>query len=373
MEKSKNRQYSDSRCPSISSPCVQLTEPKAAISILGTGLLALDIVIDSDSQHSSRLWAGGTLGNVLIILSYLGWRAYPVARLNGDTASKLVLRDLKRWGVQLDFIRQKPTADTPIIVHLISRNRDGQPYHKYSWICPHCGAWLPTYKPVTDAAARQIAETIDQPQVFFFDRVSRSALTLAESCARKGALIVFEPSANGDVKLLPEAFAIAHIVKYASDRTGLFSQYLSGSNPLIEIETLGREGLRYRCRLDNHKTREWQTLAAYPISNLKDAAGSGDWCTAGLLHCIGQRGLAGLKGLTDTKLRAALRLGQAMATWNCGFEGARGGMYMVDKTTFQYAINQILSDTNVRLIISSPIRSPRQRVNTNICPACWQR
>ena len=45
--------------------------------VVGTGLVALDIVINSDVHRPPQLWAGGTCGNVLTILSYLGWHAYP--------------------------------------------------------------------------------------------------------------------------------------------------------------------------------------------------------------------------------------------------------------------------------------------------------
>ena len=47
----------------------------------GTGLVALDIVFNGDSTVPPRMWAGGSCGNVLTILSYLGWQAVPLARL----------------------------------------------------------------------------------------------------------------------------------------------------------------------------------------------------------------------------------------------------------------------------------------------------
>jgi sugar/nucleoside kinase (ribokinase family) len=66
--------------------------------IVGTGLVALDVVMNTDVHRPPRLWAGGTCGNVLTILRYLGWQAYPVARLNEDPPSKHLLRDLRKWG-----------------------------------------------------------------------------------------------------------------------------------------------------------------------------------------------------------------------------------------------------------------------------------
>src|SRR2546423_13583372 len=97
------------------------------------GLIALDVVIGADPSVPVRAWAGGTCGNVLSILAVLGWDAYPIARLNGDPASRRVRADMKKWGVQLKFASCKPTTDTPIIIQHILRTKDGSPKRRFSW------------------------------------------------------------------------------------------------------------------------------------------------------------------------------------------------------------------------------------------------
>ena len=82
--------------------------PKA----FGTGLIALDVLVGPDPEIPVRCWAGGTCGNVLSILAYLGWDAYPIARMNGDVASERVLSDMGQWGVYLDWVDCAPTANT---------------------------------------------------------------------------------------------------------------------------------------------------------------------------------------------------------------------------------------------------------------------
>ncbi|HEV2284368.1 MAG TPA: hypothetical protein VGX75_18450, partial [bacterium] len=42
-------------------------------------------------------------------------------------------------------------------------------------------------------------------------------------------------------------------------------------------------------------------------------------------------------------IRAGLKYGQALAAWSCGFEGARGGMYAVDRSTFDKQIRRLMS------------------------------
>src|SRR5262249_10337338 len=149
--------------------------------------------IDGDDGPPRR-FAGGTCGNVLLSLGYLGWRTAPVARLCPGTTAERILEDLRTWGVSTELISLEADGNTPIIVHRIGRSPSGEPYHTFSWRCPTCGKRLPGYKPVLASAARDIADRLGSPQVFFFDRVSRGALLLAGEAARRGAAVVFEPS-----------------------------------------------------------------------------------------------------------------------------------------------------------------------------------
>jgi sugar/nucleoside kinase (ribokinase family) len=310
-------------------------------SIIGTGLIAMDVLSTGDDPQLPKRWAGGTCGNVLTILSYLGWNSFPVTRLNGETASRRVLRDLKRWSVNLDFARCQPRADTPIIIHKIIRNENGEAVHRFSLKCPHCGSWLPTFRPITVAAANKVSAHIETPKVFFFDRVSPGSMILAKDCAAKGALIVFEPASIDKEDRFKEALSLAHIVKYSSERLEDIQALGLKEKPLIEIETQGEHGLRYRSGLPSSHTNKWHNLAPYRTASLKDAAGAGDWCTAGIISRLGKHGLKGLLKTGAKELQAAIQYGQALAAWNCGFEGARGGMYEVDQQTFRRQVRKI--------------------------------
>ena len=311
----------------------------------GTGLIALDVVIHTDAKEPPRLYAGGTCGNVLAILSYLGWVSHPVARLNGDEASRYVLSDLRRWGVHTEFARTRPTADTPIVIQRFRRTADGEVLHRFLWTCPNCGAWLPGYRPVHSAATGRILTKLRQPNVFFFDRVSRAAIVLAKAYAERGVLVVFEPSGGGEPRLFREALSHAHILKYSNERMNELSGLNNATSPLLVVETLGSEGLRFRSRLPSCRTDGWRRIDACKVTSLKDPAGAGDWCTAGIVHVLGRAGIAGLHAVNETDLKRALDFGQALAAWNCQYEGARGGMYVVDKRSFHREVNHILFGT----------------------------
>ena len=345
------------------------TQPKP--NIYGTGLIALDLVVSAYPNQPIQNWAGGTCGNVLTILSYLGWNSFPIARLNGDPASLRVKDDMHRWGVNLDFAEQPPTASTPIIVQKNSHDKSGYPIHKFSWHCPNCGAWLPNYKAITCSPAKNIATQISNPSVFFFDRVSPASLILAEKCKQLGALIFFEPSGKCDQKKMMQALTLADVVKYSHDRIDSLEQILNGPfNTKLEIKTLGQKGLSFRSRLFGKRKFKWFDLSAPKVEDVVDACGCGDWATAGIISKIcNYNGVSSLDDITFDQVTDALHYGQALAAWNCSFEGARGGMYSATRVKFNREIAKIITNgsyTHTTRAKSSII----SRHELSICPSC---
>jgi fructokinase len=311
--------------------------------VIGTGLVALDVVIADDAAAEPLLCAGGTCGNVLTALAFLGWDAYPVARLRADAASKRVIHDLTYWGVRLDFVSVSETGSTPVVVQHIRENGNGERSHKFSRRCPTCGNWLPWYKAVKAAAIPDLSPRLPKANVFYFDRTSRGAVTLAEHARLAGALVVFEPSAESDPALLDDAIAAAHVVKIAADRRRGNESVLTAKRPALIIETLGADGLRYS--KSSAGKRVWKSLPAFPVKDLRDSAGAGDWCTAGIISQLGSLGPIGLAGAPTSTVEHAIRQGQAMASWTCRYDGARGGMYAVTPAEFQQAVKAIMKGT----------------------------
>ncbi|MBX3412779.1 MAG: hypothetical protein KF708_08830 [Pirellulales bacterium] len=336
---------------------------------VGTGLVALDEVTSADPSVPVRHWAGGTCGNVLIALRYLGWKVQPIARLADDRATELLLADLRHWGVSERFVRVENDGSTPIIVHRIARDASGRVTHSFSWRCASCGARYPSYKPELLTVAESIAPKLKQVSVFFFDRVSAGAIALAKSAAQSGALVVFEPSGIGNPILFGQAWEIAHVVKYSHERLGDFPEVDVESNPRLLIETLGDAGLRYRWRSRGKGLGTWVESKAFSIDGVKDTAGSGDWCTAGLLSKVAASGFASFSKSTDKQIADGIRFGQALAAWNCQFEGARGGMYAVSKRQFEQQVNDLLTGSGKVISINAEanIEGPNA---SGVCKVC---
>ncbi|MGD9853896.1 MAG: carbohydrate kinase [Planctomycetaceae bacterium] len=313
--------------------------------VIGTGLVALDVVIPNGLAADPQLCAGGTCGNVLTALAFLGWRSYPIARLRSDGASKRVATDLRQWGVNLDFVTFDDDGSTPVVIQHIRNSDTGEPVHSFSRKCPCCGKILPWYKAVRVTDVDGFADRLPKPQVFFFDRTSRGALSLAKQARDEGAIVFFEPSAASDPTHLDEALKLAHIVKVSSDRIGGNERVLTSTKPAITIETRGSKGLRLRFAGSQREDvgRKWHKMPPIPVERLRDTAGAGDWCTAGIIHMLGAMAAKGIDNLTLAEVREAVKVGQAMASWACGFDGPRGGMYVSEKTSFEKSVLGLLS------------------------------
>jgi fructokinase len=343
-----------------------LAPPDPDALVVGTGRLTLD-VIRAGPSRPVRWRAGGTCGNVLADLAYLGWPSYPIIRLGDDPAGRYFAHDLARWGVSLDFVRHDEREHTPVVIHHIGEGPQGEPVHSFSSKCPFCEAPLPGSQPVAVDLAREAVARLPVPKVFFFDRPSEGSLLLARAWAERGALVVFEPNHPFEPALFEAALATTHLLKFSHQRLRNLAEVRPLREPLLVVETQGPAGLRYRDQRAGGG--DWQHLEALPAPAVRDSAGCGDWCTAGLIHAVGQGGRAGLDSIAGEDLRAALRVGQALGAWNCGFEGARGGMYLADRSAFEQSIGAILAgDAPAGLVTAEEHDEPA--LSGSFCPAC---
>lgn len=287
--------------------------------IVGTGLFALDVILGEDSR---RLGAalGGSTGNVLSILGALGWTATPVAIFGKDVAGEQICNELEAIGADLRFVDLSIDHKTNVIYqHQLPQSCGAT--HRFSFICPQCGA---KHKPVVDFDSTIAGKALagqSHTDVFYLDRPTLTGYELAKSYSSSGALVVFEPSTAGnDPELFEAILQCAHIVKYADERF----EELSASIPnsvLLEIQTLGPKGLRYRAP---SLGREWKTLSAYTLPQLEDTSGAGDWCTAGLVYALLRDGSSKWEELDYVEIEEALVFGQALSSLNCMTRGARG-------------------------------------------------
>ena len=287
--------------------------------ILGTGLIALDIVLDSD-QNLLGYGLGGSAGNVLSILGTLGWLSSPVGKLGCDVAADIILKEFKSLNANLDLVVQEHSDSTPVI-YQHQLNVGGGKTHMFSFSCPVCGVKRSWKSPNIELPPKQVLDAIN-PDVVYLDRATSIGIEIAEYYKNQNAMIFFEPSTVGnDPELFKRVLAVADIVKYADDRLEDLEAY-DRSHIFIEICTMGSEGLRFRAP---SLGADWVHLDAFRAPHVIDTSGAGDWCTSGMLYYLfKQEPNCSVDKITYNNLNEALRFGQALSALNCMAMGARG-------------------------------------------------
>ncbi len=327
-----------------------------ANQIVGTGLIALDILLrDENSAVYSAL--GGSTGNVLAILAHFGWNSFPIAHIGTDNAGICIRNEFKSLGSDTRFIINQDIADTPVIYQWPG---DEEKTHHFSFACPLCGS----KKRFSDYTCSHelvnaVSETVNTPKVFYFDRITPIALELAKIYRERGAIVFFEPSEiRGNDEDMRNALALTHILKYADDRISDLANF-DLSEVIVEIQTLGEQGLRFRAP---SLTNEWFELPAIKVPYIADTAGAGDWCSAGLLYRL----FLNTKVITSdifshNDLCTALRFGQALSALNCMYGGARG---MMRYRSFTYITRaaKALSKGNTFDFSESEVKSKQVRM-----------
>lgn len=324
---------------------------------IGTGLIALDIVINQLEKYFPR--AGGSCGNVLIILSYLGWKTFPVARLYNNSVTARIVKDMKKWNVDTKLVATDNKGSTPVIIEKL-KIKNGEPRHHFELVCPACGSMLPRFRPILRNNLSNIENNIPNAKIFYFDRVSSGILQLAKICKDQGSLIFFEPSGIHEEKLFCECLKIVDILKYSEERLGDIKALTHKYRIPLEIETLGSDGLQYWFK------SKWRVLPAYPVEILKDSAGSGDWCSAGIIYMMGKYGY-NLDKISEQKMEQSLNFGQALAAFNCYYVGPRGCMYKVTREEFESNVLKILNGYKVQFSIK---KDEDELQSFNYCMKC---
>jgi fructokinase len=332
--------------------------------LVAAGFCALDIVFGLDDP-APKFYAGGTCGNVVAGLAFLGWDVTPVARLGHDVAGVFVRQDLERWGVDTSLLGLAPSGATPIVLEKLQLSKNGVPKHRFLWNCPDCGSYFPPFKPVLRNQVEDLKKKLGHPEIFYADRVSRSTVELARHFSANGTLVYFEPSAAGDPKLFREMLQLCDVLKYSAQRARSFSELLRDHKAYLEIETLGEDGLRFRTR---RAFASWQAVAAYEV-RIKDTAGSGDWTSVGFVSEMLVDGKKDVEKCTKQSMISSLERAQAIAALNCQFEGPRGGMYQLSKTRFMESVSALEvkkpQDPKERKISLT-----QQPSTAAVCPGC---
>jgi len=340
---------------------------------VGTGLIALDMIIEESNNMNIEFLAGGSCGNVLTILSYLGWESYPIAYLGEDAAAEKILSDLELWKVNTNFLYKCKKGNTPIIIEKFGINKKGKSWHRFEWNCPFCGVRFPKYKSIPLKEIREISEETPKSEVFYFDKVRKSSLEIAKKYKKDGALVVFEPSRITNIGVFNQCLDIADIVKYSRENLGSYRGVIENKSVPLQIETLDKEGLMYKLNCNKKIKGEWKKIPAYSVTKIKDTVGAGDWCTAGIIHILGKKGQKGLGNAKEKDIRIALKFGQLLSAFKCYYKGARGCMYHTSEQYFNIILRSICEGKDPLDLIERSKKEVKFDQLINLCPFCGEK
>ena len=286
---------------------------------IGAGLVSLDILIRNNDTRPISYYVGGTCGNVMMILSYLGWSSFPIARLDGTKYTERLLEDLKNNSVKTDFISTND-GSTPVIIQRNIVDKDGVSSHKFE-IKNNNGRFFLNFRSITKKQANDIIDKISFiPDIFFFDRISPAIIQLAKYFREKGSIIYFEPSGKSAEKDFNMCIEISDIIKFANQRIPNVD-FADKYNDKLFIQTLGTDGLIFK-----FKDSEWNRISSFENRVVLDTSGAGDWTTSIFINQLFQNDSISFNDLTIDSVEFALEEAQKYGSYSCSFEGARGMM-----------------------------------------------
>jgi len=337
---------------------LQVKRAAKTASVVGSGFIALDIVQGQDGLFAAT---GGSCGNILIALAWLGWTSMPVARFGCDKAGDFITKEMTSAGVNLGLVQRSEAVRTPIVIQQFVEDAKGSRRHRFSLVCPECGAWLPRYRNVVLTHARQVMQG-KVPKAFYFDRTSPATVAMAEWAKKNDAIVLFEPSSIAEDSLFQRAVDACDILKFSNERFSENCELSQARGPSLVVRTMGADGLQARWK------GRWSSFEPFAAPRVLDAAGAGDWCSVALLHVLAQRGAPGFDASRKADIERSLRLGQALAALSCGFEGARGLMSAIGSIE---RVNRMLRSMVGGAGVFDDVEVPAMRkADVEICKLC---
>lgn len=288
--------------------------------VSGAGFITLDVMLGGGSQLVYT-GIGGSTGNVLSILAFLGWESLPLVNLGRDHVGATIHREFSKLGANMRHVRLERGLTSPLLYQFAGEPSESP---RYSFACPVCGQTRRFHENLVESGGDEFLRCAAGSNVFFFDRVTAATVRMAQAARDGGAFVFFEPSSvSANRCLFDAALSCAHVVKYSADRIREPLDHVLSSG-FVEIQTLGARGLRFR---KHSLAPDWVDLPALRTSSVVDTSGAGDWCTAGFLHAMfGSRGADELNDLGYNDIYRSLRLGQSIAALSVRHLGARGMM-----------------------------------------------
>ena len=302
---------------------------------LGTGIFNLDTIVvrEYPGGEGRRKFiedialeeVGGTCGNVMCMLSHLGWQALPLSKFDDSEEGLKMTSDLRAYGCDTRFVTNTPNGGTTLLRCTHKTSEDGVHTISFRTGSPG-GSRFPKRKFIRarDEAAAFLESLDFVPDVFFFDDPAAGHRVLASGLRGKGSLVYFEPS-QASTKADFESVALSDIVKFSGQNIPDVSFTDQYGNKLF-IQTMGKDGLRFNLRGEG-----WVCLPPASNNYVVDWEGAGDWTSAAFIDALGKSGPLTFGSLTADRVRNALSEAQRVASRSVSYLGSKGMIHNRNK------------------------------------------
>ncbi len=262
---------------------------------------------------------GGTCGNIMCILSKLGWIAQPQVKLIDTEESHNLADSLRQYGCETNYVSFVHNGGFSGMecVHRKSRKTgehelgikgfgpDGSQFRKI------------TELRVRDEVPQFLDSLSETPDVYFFDHNEAGPRKISSELRKRGSLVYYECENSKDWNKFLKCVEVADIVKFSDENVPDISFCEDYKNKLF-IQTQGSKGLQFKLRAGG-----WKHIDPVPVNGVVDWEGCGDTITAVFLDELGKLGLPKVSVLTEEQIMSALKLAAEKASLCTQYYGSK--------------------------------------------------
>ena len=293
---------------------------KNGLTCLGVGTFPLDNLMvkhSKDDVETIYQHVGGTAGNVMSILAWMGWHSLPAARLDDSEVGLQLKADLESYGCDTRYLTNTPDGGTTILDIIHKTGRDGKPKTAYLAHSPRGGRFV-NHRFWTLKQAQELFDSLEEmPDVFLFDRCAPGNILLAQLFHERGVLVYYEPNEPVDRNFL-RAVAASDIVKVSNEKHPDVS-FIEGFTDKLFIQTMSEKGLRFKLRAEG-----WITIPPEHNPHAVDGEGAGDWTTSAFIHEMGHHRMLTFDRIHLPNVTHCLEEAQRVASQSVSYIGAKG-------------------------------------------------
>ena len=289
------------------------------LTCLGAGTFPLDNLQEKIGKNVNIIYqhVGGTAGNVMTILAWMGWHTLPAARLDDSEVGFQLKADMEAYGCDTRLVSNTPDGGTTILDIIHKTGRDGKPKTAYMAHSPRGGRFV-NHRFWTLKQAQELFDSLEEmPDVFFFDRCAPGNILLAQLFHEHGVLVYYEPNEPVDRNFL-RAVAASDIVKFSNEKHPDVS-FTEGFTDKLFIQTLNEKGLRFKLRSEG-----WITIPPEHNPHAVDGEGAGDWTTSAFINEMGHHNMLTFDRIHLPNVTHCLEEAQRVASKSVSYIGAKG-------------------------------------------------